>query len=103
MTISEEDCKMNTMSKIILGLALAALAACAGMATPIPDRDSPEARLYESKCSICHSTPHPGRHTASQWEKVLVRMDKEMEFKKMPPLTPDEKSTILGYLQKHAR
>jgi hypothetical protein len=30
-------------------------------------------------------------------------MDKEMEYRKMPPLTQDEKSTILGYLQKHAR
>lgn len=94
---------MNALSKIIIGLSLGALVGCAGAPTPIPDSDSPEARVYESKCSVCHSLPHPRRQTYSEWEKIVPVMEKEMQYKKLPPLTEEEKSTILSYLEKHAR
>jgi cytochrome c5 len=94
---------MNALSKMLLGLSLVALASCAGAPTPIPDSDSPEAKVYEAKCSICHSLPHPRRQTYAEWEKIVPVMEKEMQFKKLPPLTQEEKSTILSYLEKHAR
>jgi hypothetical protein len=94
---------VKTIKKVFLVLSLTGLAACAGVPKPLPDSDSPEARLFDSKCGACHYTPRPGRHTYAQWEGVLSRMEKRMEEMKREPLTPDEKSTILGYLKKHAR
>jgi len=76
---------------------------CAGKPTPIPDIDSAEAALYADICGVCHSVAHPGRHTASQWERMLSIMEMQMEHEKMKPLTENEKSSILGYLTKHSR
>ncbi len=86
----------------ILGLIVLS-AGCAARPTPIPDGSSPDASLYAARCGACHSVPHPGRHTAEQWEHMVDVMEKEMKHRNMTPLTPEEKETILGYLTRNAR
>ncbi len=36
------------------------------------------------------------------WEFMLVRMEVEMQRRRVPLPTPEERATILDYLQKHA-
>ncbi len=91
------------MKKTVILLLLIASAGCAGRPTPIPEPTSPEAQLFAGKCGICHSVPHPKRYTYAQWEHMIKVMEKQMEHKKMVPLTEEEKNTILGYLRKHSR
>ena len=92
-----------SMKGLLLLSLLALISGCAGAATPIPDMESSDAMLYSSRCGMCHSVPHPKRLYFEQWELMLNVMEKQMEHRKMRPLSPDEKSTILRYLKKHAR
>ena len=68
-----------------------------------PDSDSPQAQLYVEKCSQCHAAPLPSVHSANMWPSVLDRMQLRMKTKHVPPLTRQEMSIILGYLQLHAK
>lgn len=68
-----------------------------------PDSDSPQAQLYVEKCSQCHAAPLPNVHSATIWPSVLDRMQLRMKTKYVPPLTRQEMSIILGYLQQHAK
>jgi hypothetical protein len=79
------------------------VAACAGQPTPIPDRETPSARLYAARCGACHSVPHPKRQTGDQWGYLLSLMETNMEHRDVQPLSPDERDLILSYLETHAR
>ncbi len=68
-----------------------------------PDTDSVQAQLYLIKCGQCHAAPLPSAHTANIWPSVLDRMQMRMKTKNVPPLTREEMSIILGYLQQHAQ
>lgn len=68
-----------------------------------PDKDSVQAQLYVDKCGQCHAAPLPNTHTASFWPSVLDRMQVRMTAKHVAPLTREEMSIILGYLQRYAK
>jgi hypothetical protein len=68
----------------------------------IPDQDSYQAKLYLSKCGQCHRPYNPGLMTSAMWAVQVDAMDQRMEQAGLPPLTPDERKTILGYLASHA-
>ena len=68
-----------------------------------PDKDTPQAQLYVEKCGQCHAAPLPSVHSANIWPSVLDRMQMRMKTKQVVPLTRDEMSIILGYLQQHAQ
>lgn len=71
---------------------------------PVPESDSPPALLYAVKCAICHQAYHPRAHTSFGWETVVERMEKNAETMGMGTLLSEEERTIiLGYLNKHAR
>lgn len=71
---------------------------------PFPEADSDPARLFLGKCGLCHDPYHPQTHTRIGWGKVIPRMEKRAEeFGMSVFLTEDEKTTILTYLEKHAR
>lgn len=91
------------MKKAFVLFMLAVVFGCAGRPTPIPDAESQDAKLYAAKCAPCHSLPHPKRHTYEQWEHMMGVMEKQMEHRKMPPLTTEEKAAVLRYLKGHSR
>jgi hypothetical protein len=91
------------MNKAFILFILAVVTGCAGRPTPIPEPDSPDAKLYVARCAPCHSVPHPKRHTYEQWEHIIWVMEKEIVHKRMAPLSMDEKAAILGYLKSHSR
>lgn len=70
---------------------------------PLPDAASPAAQIMVNRCSRCHGAPNPALHPASEWPNVVFRMQKHMTQKGQQALTPDENTTLLEYLQKHAR
>ena len=68
----------------------------------MPEEDSAELVLVKKKCTICHGLPHPKRHTASQWDPLLVWMTEIMTERKIT-YTADEINQIKSYLQRNAR
>lgn len=90
------------MNKYFIFLMLIFSVACATAPTPIPDPQSIGARLYVEKCGVCHSVPHPKRHTFEQWRHMLTLMDKRMEEKLGAPLLAREKTVILEYLKRNS-
>jgi len=71
---------------------------------PVPESESPPALLFAAKCNICHPAYHPLTHTSTGWANVVPRMEKNAETMGMGSLlSDDERSIILGYLEKHAR
>jgi hypothetical protein len=91
------------MRTLYLTLITCLLAAPAYATTPIPDADSPEAKVYVAKCSVCHVLPHPKRLSFSGWKHMLKLMDQRMEERGMSPLAPEEREAIETYLKRHAR
>ena len=75
------------------------LAGCAGRPTPIPDAETPEARLYAEKCSTCHSLAHPKRQAEGDWVQLMELMEEHMGG----PLPDDERAAILEYLKGNSR
>lgn len=53
--------------------------------------------LFESRCSVCHSTsiPKGARKTKSQWNECVERM-----IAKGAKLSPEEKRALVSYLSK---
>lgn len=80
-------------------LLLVASAACS---PELPEPESAAARLYAERCNGCHRVFTPGSLTLAMWEMQVERMQGEMVRRGMPPLTVDEKQTILSYLRRHS-
>lgn len=87
---------------LLLGISVGLLA-CAGQPTPIPDRASASAIIYQAKCSLCHALPHPKRHTIEQWQHIVAMMEQRMRERKFVELGQQERDKIMKYLAKHAR
>jgi len=64
--------------------------------------DSPDARLFVARCSICHETPSPRAHTAAGWERVVARMQTNMGLMDVRPLSGPDRDAIVGYLRTEA-
>lgn len=91
-----------------IACTLLGLAACAGWGelpsgSDLPDAATPGARLFSTRCGICHSVPHPARHTYAGWLHLLSLMERRMIERGIRPLTDRERSDILVYLRVHAR
>jgi hypothetical protein len=72
------------------------------MTQTIPEPESPGAKLYLKKCTQCHGLPAPTRHTAEQWDHLLVMMQSFMEQQNLA-FPEDEKKMIRDYLHRNAR
>ncbi len=70
---------------------------------PLPDADSPEARLVAERCGQCHAPPAPSRHSAEEWPSVVERMRVHMVRQANQILSDEETRIVLDYLMKHAR
>ena len=72
------------------------------MTQTIPESESPGAKLYLKKCTQCHGLPAPKRHTAEQWDHLLVMMESFMDQRNLA-FPKDEKKLIKNYLHRNAR
>ena len=72
---------------------------------PLPDADSVGAKLVSTYCAQCHGTPQPFLHAAKEWVSVTQRMHDLMNkgWQGIKSPTKQEMTTIVAYLQKHAR
>lgn len=72
----------------------------------LPEPKSQGARLLARYCIQCHDLPPPALHTASEWPKVMARMERHMQMMaRMGSIqnpTDQEQTAILSYLQQHA-
>lgn len=73
-----------------------------GCDAALPEPESSAAKLYQQRCSACHRLYSPQLLTAEMWGYMIPRMEQEMLRGRVPPLSVEEKQTILEYLQKHA-
>jgi cytochrome c5 len=63
----------------------------------VTDR-SPDAVLFNARCTQCHSLPDPTLHTAAEWPGVIDRMRRHVsEFKRMP-ISDAEKERLVSFL-----
>jgi len=84
-------------------MVVTSIAGCAGGPMPLPDAQSPAAVLYAEKCGACHAVPHPKRNTAAEWQRLFPLMEQRMAERHMAAFSPEEKETLLNYLESHAR
>ena len=88
---------------LVLFLTLLGINSCAtGSHQTMPEEGSAELRLLKKRCTVCHGLPHPKRHTADQWEHLLVFMKEIMTDRKVP-YSEKEFEQIRSYLQRNAR
>lgn len=84
---------------------LAAGAAClllASCSKPLPEADSPDAKLYAARCGTCHVAYQPGTLTPHMWQIQVDRMDQKYRAAGTQPPTGAEKEQLMAYLTRHA-
>jgi len=86
---------------MLLGAALAVLlAACS---RPLPEENSPQARLYTERCGTgCHAAFHPHTLTSKMWKFQVDRMDQKYRAAGQPVPTAAEREQLLDYLTRNA-
>lgn len=62
-----------------------------------------ETAFFVGRCGLCHETPSPAAHTASEWEAVVGRMQGNMALMGVAPLTDQEARRVLAFLKDRAR
>jgi len=77
-------------------------AASLGCSRPLPDPDSPGAKVYAQECGICHAPHDPGLLTPAMWRMQVERMEEQRRRRGLPPMTAQQTQMILEYLTAHA-
>ena len=83
-------------------IATLVFGACASL-TGIPNRDSPDGRVYVSRCQSCHGLPDPRLRTVADWNRVLPDMERRIHERGLVPITAFEREAIMRYLNQYAR
>jgi hypothetical protein len=85
---------------LVAALAGFGLSAC----TPkLPEPDSPGAQLYRERCDGgCHRIFAPSTLKYEMWKVQVDRMQGELVRRGLPPLTTEERTTVLDYLKRHS-
>lgn len=79
----------------------------------LPEPGSAGARILQTKCIQCHGLVSPRQEAAQDWPYIVDRMDRRMSMmarggmgmmmrSNIQPLSPEEKSSLLAYLQGNA-
>ena len=82
------------------GFFLLLTVGCSG--PQIPEAGSPAAERFLANCTVCHSWPHPKRHSAREWDHYLKLMDKNMQERGME-LSAEDRRVIREYLHRNSR
>lgn len=72
---------------------------------PVTDSNQSQgkgAAAFQQVCSACHGLPDPRQHTASQWPRVVHRMEYHMSSYGMPLPDSETIQAINHYLESHA-
>ena len=69
---------------------------------PLPEQNTAAAQLYARRCGQCHSAYGPGSLSAAMWQVQVQMMEDKMRQFGVPPLTDQERATILSYLTRNA-
>ncbi|MCX8072749.1 MAG: hypothetical protein N3C12_09895 [Candidatus Binatia bacterium] len=70
---------------------------------PLPEPESPGARVYASRCNTCHRLYAPSALTYEMWKMKVALMQGEMVRRGLPPLTREEREVLLDYLRRHSQ
>lgn len=90
---------MATKRTLLLVIALIEGIGCDAS---LPEPESPAAQLYQRRCSGCHRVYAPSVLTSEMWKFMVARMEQEIQRRSLPPLSTDERQSLLDYLQKHS-
>jgi len=88
------------MRWLLLILALSILSACHPKG--LPDAASPAAQTYVARCGQCHVAYNPHELTAAMWDTQVSMMEVKIQNAGLPPLSADDRETILEYLKHNA-
>jgi mono/diheme cytochrome c family protein len=94
--------RARRIPRATLALALLAIVLTGCKPPSLPDASSPGAQLYVERCGNCHAPYNPHEMTASMWDTQVTMMDVKIQAAGMPPLTSDERESILEYLKHNA-
>jgi len=83
-------------------LTVAALGIWSCGAGSLPEEGSPDLALFRSKCTVCHSWPHPKRHNVQEWNHYLNVMETHMKNRGIT-FESEDKEIIRAYLHRNAR
>lgn len=87
------------------GLAMALLfvtSLASACKQPLPEANTAAAELYARRCGQCHHAYAPMSLTAAMWGIQVEMMEAKMRQSHLPPLTDQERDTILSYLTRNA-
>ena len=87
--------------RIAIAAAAAACLLC-GCPAQLPERETAAGQLYISRCGQCHQPYHPHALTAAMWEKQVEMMEGKMRQVGLPPLSAEDRQSILDYLSRNA-
>ncbi len=85
--------------ELALALIVGGLAACT---TKLPEPESPAAKLYAARCNGCHRVYAPSVLKFEMWKVKVAAMQGEMARRGVPPLSAEEQTMLLEYLQRYA-
>ncbi len=97
--------RSRVASRFVTVVALCALLAGAfgcRRGQELPQKNSYAAELYVERCGTCHKAYDPHSMTAAMWDIQVSMMEPVMARAGVRPLSPDEKQTILDYLERNA-
>jgi hypothetical protein len=92
-------CWVTTCTAFVAALAGLLLTACS---PKLPEPESPGAQLYKDRCDSCHRVFAPSSLKYEMWKVQVDRMQGEMARRGVPPLTTEERATVLEYLKRHS-
>ena len=92
----------NNFCRAAIFLILVAIVVSGCKTASLPDAATPEAQLYVSKCGNCHTPYNPHELTAAMWDTQVTMMEVKIQSAGLPPLTPDDRASILEYLKRNA-
>ena len=93
---------LSLIPRGVLIFALASLVISGCKRASLPDATSPGAELYANRCGNCHVPYNPHEMTASMWDTQVTMMEVKMQAAGLPPLTSDERESIVEYLKRNA-
>jgi hypothetical protein len=85
-----------------LVLSVAACVLLASCNAPLPEPESPGARVLAARCGGCHRLYAPSSMTLAMWDVQLGRMRALFAQRGIPWLPAAEEHTLRDYLAKHA-